>query len=528
MNDGQICVTVCAKTAGEFIEKITQAAKLADLLELRFDCLDQKDFDPADFDPAKKAGGIEMSKSENLLRRIAKLDLSIPVIYTLRPAEQGGKQKFSIESRRLFWDHCHQTAGADFEADIIRAAPAPDFNPVIASHHDFISVPDNLEVLYSNLAHSDPDIVKIAVKARNLKDSVAVFKLLFTDSDRPPIVPIVPIAMGEHGNWTRILGLGYGSPLTYGSLQIGDETAPGQITVSDLKEVYRVKKLNPETEVYGIIGNPVSQSLSPYLHNAAFNYIGSNAVYIPFTVNDLEEFLNVMVKASSREIELNIKGFSVTIPYKESIIKYLDVIDGRGKKIGSVNTVKIIGGKLYGYNTDVDGFIGPLKNEFPDLKGARVAVIGAGGAARAAVYALAQEDADAAVFARNRVKARALTDDFGVNIFEYRGAETRFNDFDIVVNTSPLGMAGSHVEKTPATSANLKNVRVAFDLVYNPLETLFLREARVAGAKPINGFEMFVLQGVRQFEVWTGIEAPAEIMRAAAKGVGTLKNGLGD
>ncbi len=214
--------------------------------------------------------------------------------------------------------------------------------------------------------------------------------------------------MGEAGKWTRILGLAYGSPLTYASLESGTETAPGQISAKDLIEVYRVKELDEQTEIYGIIGNPVSHSLSPYMHNAAFKHHKLNAVYIPFEVSNLDEFIKRMVRTETREIDWNLKGFRVTIPHKEAIMKYLDFIDEDAKKIGAVNTVHIVEGKLYGYNTDANGFIEPLRNAYGDLKDANVGIIGNGGAARACIYALKKEGANVTIFARNPEKAKPL------------------------------------------------------------------------------------------------------------------------
>ena len=197
--------------------------------------------------------------------------------------------------------------------------------------------------------------------------------------------------MGEAGQWTRILGLGHGAFLTYASVDADRETADGQITADELVNVYRAKQLDRDTRVYGVLGDPVSSSLSPYMHNAAFKDAGLNAVFLPLQVKDLDAFMRRMVLPAIREVELNFAGFAVTMPHKQTIMKYLDDIDPVAKKIGAVNTVKIDGDKLIGYNTDAHGFITSLKQRIPDLKGVRHAVLGAGGAARAVIHALKEE-----------------------------------------------------------------------------------------------------------------------------------------
>ena len=219
---------------------------------------------------------------------------------------------------------------------------------------------------------------------------------------------IIPIAMGESGKWTRILGLAHGAFMTYAALDTGKETAPGQVSAKDLIEVYRAKELDENTEVYGIIGGNTSYSMSPYIHNAAFKFHKLNAVFVPLQMQNLDEFIKRMVRAETREIDLNFKGFAVTIPHKQNIIKHLDYLDDSAKKIGAVNTVKIENGKLYGYNTDAHGFIEPLKNAYGNLKNTKVAILGAGGAARACIYALKKEGAEVTLLRQRFIKSKQI------------------------------------------------------------------------------------------------------------------------
>jgi 3-dehydroquinate dehydratase/shikimate dehydrogenase len=360
-------------------------------------------------------------------------------------------------------------------------------------------------------------ILKIAAQTNEITDSIAVWKLL--EQAKSDNKQIIPIAMGEAGKWTRILGLAHGAFLTYAALDTGKETASGQFSVRDLIETYRVKELNEQTEIYGIIGNPVSQSVSPEMHNAAFKFYQLNSVYIPFEIKDLESFLHRMVKKETREIELNFKGFSVTIPHKQAIIEHLDFIDETASAIGSVNTVKIVDDKFYGYNTDAPGFLAPLQNAYGNLENVKVAVLGAGGAARAAIYALKKEDASVTIFARNLEKAGVLAAEFQIEAKELplpQSSSSSFKDFDIVVNTTPLGMKGKYELETPAIAEQIENVHLVYDLVYNPFETRLIKEARKVDVPTISGLAMLVAQGMKQFEIWTDLDAPMKEMSAAA------------
>jgi shikimate dehydrogenase len=267
----------------------------------------------------------------------------------------------------------------------------------------------------------------------------------------------------------------------------------------------------------GIIGRPIGHSISPHIHNAAFANATLNAVFIPFEVQDLAAFVRRLVRPSSREIDWNLKGLSVTAPHKSAVIGHLNWIDEAAKEIGAVNTIVIEDGELNGYNTDAAGFIAPLKDRMGALENLACAVIGAGGAARAVVWALRNQGASVAVFARDRDKAKFIADQFKV---ESAGlAQAGFSGFDVVVNTTPLGTRGPLEGETPATAEQLRGVRLAYDLVYNPLETRFMREARAADCLTIGGLEMLIGQAVKQFQLWTGREPDAAVMRRAAERV---------
>lgn len=478
MNNGKICVSVFAETADEMIGKIMRAYELADVIEVRFDHLESDQIQPL----------------------VARLSFEKPLIATFRSTER--------DVRAGFWKRFGKTCPiVDLEEDVFEFVDTPSRK--IVSFHDLARVPDDLGNIYKTLSKRS-EIVKIAVKADDIAEAIDIWRLIANANG--DATSIIPIAMGEAGKWTRILGLAHGAYMTYASLDEGEETADGQITAKDLIEVYRVKELDKNTAVYGVIGDPVSSSLSPYLHNAAFAAEGVNAVFLPLQVKNLDEFVRRMVAPATREVELNFAGFSVTMPHKQTVIKHLNEIDAVAEKIGAVNTVKIVDDKLIGYNTDADGFITPLKTKFGDLKNVSVAVIGAGGAARACVYALVQAGAEVRVFARDPKKASLFSDEFNVKV-EQLTTDHQPLTADIVVNATPLGMTGVLENECPLSAEQLKGVRFVYDLVTRADDTPLVSAAKNLGIPAIGGLEMLVAQGVKQFEIWTGCEAPTDLMR---------------
>lgn len=498
MNDGKICVSVCAETAEKLLNDIKRAEKVADVIELRFDCL-------------------KKSETKNALTKILACKCEKPFLITFRPKSEGGRRDLTLPERVKFWESVlRENKRKDLLVDVefdLRSVLNLKSTEAIFSLHDFSGSPADLPATFEIYrALTDADVIKFAVRADDVSDSIAVWKLL--DAANAANKPFVPIAMGESGKWTRILGLAHGAPLTYAALDEQRETAPGQITARDLTETYRVKNLNEQTAIYGVLANPVAHSLSPFMHNAAFRFHNLDAVYIPFAVKNLDEFIKNFVREKTRSVRLNFKGFSVTIPHKQAIIKHLDFLDKTARKIGAVNTVKIQDGKLFGYNTDAAGFIEPLRNIYGDLQNARVAIFGAGGAARACIYALENEKASVTVFARDLKRAKILTEDFAVDLKEFQ--QTDFNDFDILINATPLGTKSELERQTPAVAAQLENVKMGYDLVYNPFETAFIKEARKANVPTLGGLAMLAAQAAKQFEIWTEKAAPVKEMSQAA------------
>ncbi len=501
MNNGKLCVPVCAATADELIANIKRAEKFADVIEVRFDCLDPNEFD---------LRGHEWIPVWTKIANATRTDM----ISTLRPLEQGGYRSLSNDERLTFWNSGCQTDLCDIEdTDLIEQA-AWTCGKRIVSHHDFSATAHDLNPHYLRLNTAQAEIIKVAVHVNEVTDAIEVWKL----GERAKVgnKEFIPIAMGEAGKWTRILGLAHGAYLTYGSLERGKETADGQIAAKDLIDVYRVKELDKQTKVYGVIGDSVSSSFSPYIHNAAFVAAGINAVFIPLQVKNIDAFFRRMVLPATREVELNFAGFAVTMPHKQSVMKYLDEIDSVGEKIGAVNTIAIDDDKLSGYNTDAHGFITPLKTRLGELNGMRAAVLGAGGAARACVTSLKQEGADVTVFARDERKASSFASKFGCRVNLVSNLKFEISNFDVLVNATPLGMKGEFETISPLTADDLKGVKLVFDLVTRPNDTPLIREAKQAGVATVPGFEMLIEQAIKQFEIWTGRDAPKDVMRAAA------------
>jgi 3-dehydroquinate dehydratase/shikimate dehydrogenase len=353
--------------------------------------------------------------------------------------------------------------------------------------------------------------VKIAVQANDIVDCIPVFELL--ERARSEGRNLIAIAMGNAGLATRVLGPSRGAFLTYAALEEASATAPGQLTAQNLRSIYHIDRIDRDTLICGLVGLPVMHSVSPHMHNAAFRTAGINGVYVPLEVREVNPFIQRMVHPRTRELDWNLRGLSVTAPHKSAVLEHLDWIDPEAEEIGAVNTIVIDHDHLRGFNTDAAGFIEPLLKAFHSLRGLRVAVIGAGGAARAATWALLKHNSTVTLFARDIDKARALGQLFGVSYEPLFSVS--FANYDLVINATPLG-SGELIDQTPATAEQLHGALCVYDLVYNPIETLLLKEAGKARCKTICGLEMLVAQAKNQFELWTGQTPSLNAMHDAA------------
>ena len=374
---------------------------------------------------------------------------------------------------------------------------------VVLSWHDFDRTGD-LEAVLQRMRPFAPVLCKIVPTAQNLCDTLPLLQLLQKHaSENNP--GIVGLAMGEAGAISRVLGVRAGSTFTFAASRPQEATAPGQIAARTLRDLYRLDRLSLATRLFGVAGDPIRSSLSPLMLNTAFEREGLDAVYLPLLTASAEELLRV-----ARALSLS--GFSVTMPLKQTVLPLLDHIDPLAARIGAVNTVRREpDGSFSGFNTDVAGIMEPLERQL-SLRGARVLVLGAGGAARAAVFGCADRGANVSILNRTHTAAAKLAREAGAQAIEHESLVTEA-PFDIIINATPAGMRGN-VTGSPLQPEDLRT-KLIFDLVYNPMETPLLRAARALKIDTIAGLEMFVHQGARQFELWTGQPAPVDTMREA-------------
>jgi len=365
-------------------------------------------------------------------------------------------------------------------------------SPLILSYHNFKATPRFGNFQGYELGAGP--VFKVATHCNSIADSLRVLALANGKKN------VIAVPMGEFGLPARVLALREGSALAYAA--VGEKTAPGQLTLDEMKNLYRADKLNRQTRVYGVIGDPVSHSLSPLMHNLAFQQKKINAVYLPFLVRDLKDFLRAIQP-------LGVAGFSVTLPHKEKILRHLDDCDPLAAAIGAVNTVVVRGnGKLYGSNTDYVGVLRALERRVR-LQGSRVLIFGAGGVARAVAFALAQAGSIVCVSARRMDQAEKLAR--AVQGEAVSRARIRREFFDAIVNATPVGMHPKFNESPLA--ANELHCRLVFDTIYRPLKTKLLRLADKRGIETVSGIEMFIAQGTAQWEIWTEQRAPVALMR---------------
>ena len=450
------------------------------------------------------------------IQRLLK-DRPCPTIVTVRREQDGGKFTGDEDARlRMLREAiANGVEYIDLEEDIAGDIPRFGKTKRIVSFHSFRNTPDNLRELHDRLKSKDADVVKIATMANQPRDNVRVLEMM-QESE----VPTIGMCMGDMGTPSRILGPKFGAPFTYATFHHERALAPGQLSYQQMVEVYRHDSINPDTAVYGVIADPIGHSLSPQVHNAAFGEAGIDAVYVPFRVpmDTLGQFMEDVPR-------LGLRGLSVTIPHKEAIAKFLTKVDPAVKGIGAVNTVLIKDQQVLGYNTDykaamdsLESAFGPIGATPSPLKDKRVLVLGAGGVARAVMYGLERRGAKATIAGRTRSRAQYLAEQFSGRAVDWQARHNA--KVDVIVNCTPIGMH-PNVDETPFGKSYLKPAMIVFDTVYNPESTLFLKEAKSHGCRTVTGVEMFIRQAALQFMLFTGHEAPYQLMRE------TLKRAIG-
>lgn len=397
---------------------------------------------------------------------------------------------------------------------------------LVLSTHDFESRPDDLaRQLDAMWAEDDASVVKVAWMARSIRDSLEAMELL-----RDAAGPMIVLCMGRFGVMSRVLAGKFGGLLTFSSLGEEEATAPGQLTISQLRDEYRFDSIAPSTRVFGILGDPIEHSLSPLLHNTGYERSGFDGVMVPMPVIEGWESFKASLICMLDHPSFNLSGLAVTSPHKRNLSRFVEEAGGTltpmVHRCGSANTLVVLpDGSLVADNTDTEGVVGPLR-QVMSLKDAKVAMLGAGGAARAAAIGLLMEGAHVVVFNRSQERARELVEDVRGRMqdpvsIEYRTEGPRQEDsFNVFINMTTLGMAGgpgpeeSPLEALGGSSEVLNDQTIVFDAVYSPLQTPLVRQASSRGAKVITGDAMFLAQAARQFRIWTGTEAPLDTWQA--------------
>lgn len=480
----QICVSLTEGTTSGVVHRMAALAGVADMFEVRGDLV-------ADLDLLE------------ILRARTR-----PIVFACRPVAEGGRWDGGESRRRLVLLEAVKRGfdyvDVEYRSDLLDVAMEKSGSGLVVSYHDMEGTPADLEGLYARMCDRGADVVKIAVTPRSVTDVGRVLQLaarVAASHGRP----LVAIALGPLGVITRVVGGRYRAPFTYAAAAAGAEAASGQLPAELMAEMYRVRDVTPATRVYGVVGGAVRRSLSPLLHNQAFAARQVDAVYVPLQAEALGPFVQALPA-------LDLAGFSVTRPYKVGILPHLHEVEDSAALCGSVNTVVVREGTLRGSTTDGIGVVGALKKR-GELKGKAVVIVGAGGAARAAALSLRRRGARVTLAARDpRQAAEAAA---AVGCAHVPLADLARQSWDVLINATPVGSAADPAE-TPVAKSLHRPGTIVLDMVYDPLETRLLREARAAGCTAVDGLEMLLAQAVAQFETWTGLEAPVDAMKAAA------------
>jgi 3-dehydroquinate dehydratase/shikimate dehydrogenase len=475
MNRPLLCVTVTGETTAD-LRRRRDEVRDADLVELRLDSVRDPD----------AAGALAGRRT--------------PVIVTCRPVWEGGRFQGSEEERkRILADAI--ALGADY-VDFEWRAQWDDLigqtggRGIVLSMHDFTTVPSDLDATMTAMRATGAQVVKVAATVGHLAECVPLLEL---GARHRPDGEIVVLGMGDRGLSTRLLAGRFGSAWTYA----GTIRDIGQISAASMVNVFGFREIGDATALYGIVGGSIAHSVSPSMHNAAFRALGLDAVYLPLPATSAADYVTF-----ARAIGMS--GASVTIPHKVALLDAVDDVDPVARRIGAINTIRVEDGRWVGRNTDAGGFLQPLRERVA-IDGLRAAVVGAGGAARAVVVALASSGCRVRVHARQRAKAEPVAMLASAEVGEWPPEP---GSWDLLINCTPIGMY-PRVDDTPVPREHLTGPYV-YDLVYNPTATRLLRDAASMGCQTIGGLEMLVAQAQEQFRWWTGRQAPGGVMRDAA------------
>jgi 3-dehydroquinate dehydratase/shikimate dehydrogenase len=435
-----------------------------------------------------------------------------PCIITCRREQDGGHWEGTEEARVM----ALRTAiveGADYvdlEDDVAGQIPRYGNTKRIVSYHNFRDTPDELYEIHERLSKLDADIVKIATLTHSPTDNLRMLRLV-----QDAKLPTIGICMGEIGTPTRILAGRFGAPFTYATFHRDRKLAPGQISYKQMRNIYRYDELNSDTEVYGVVADPVAQNMSPLVHNAGFAHFKMNKVYLPFRVprDELAEFLR-------DGEELGLRGLTVAIPHKEDVLRHLAKSDGVVRAIGAASSLVFEGREAEGRNTDPKAFTEALDTVFHEsergmtLAGRTALILGAGGISKAIAYGLKRRDANVVITSRTYERSLLLAEKFNCRTVQwYERAKV---EPDILINATPIG-THPNVDESPMDVKYLRRGMIVVDTVYNPEQTLLVKEAREQNCRVVTGLEVFVRQAAKQFKQFTGEEVPLDLMQTAMK-----------
>lgn len=456
---------------------------------------------------------LDLFRREPDLRRLL-TNRPTPVIITVRRDIDGGLWG-SDEEKRLRLLRSAIIAGADYvdlEMDVAASIPKYGKTKRLISYHNLNETPVDLIDLHQEMLAMNPDVIKIATMPKNIND---VFRMMaFLKEVNPPgvQVPTIGISMGEIGTVSRIIAAKFGSPITYCSFNKGRKAAPGMIDYQTMRDLYRYDTINRQTEIYGVVADPVEHSLSPLIHNASFAQCKLNKVYVPLLIHpeDLECFM-------TRAHEWGIKGLSVTIPHKVNVIKYLTHLEPAVEEINACNTVEFKDNHVLGDNTDylaavlaIEKTLKKYVDQPNPLSGKKVLVLGSGGAGKAIAFGLKNKGAVVTLTDGDNELAKSVAT--GLGCHQVLWADRNRADFQILCNCTPIGMYPK-VNDIPIDPSSLHGNMLVFDAVYNPHTTYLLRQAKEKGCVPIFGIEMFVGQAALQFERFANCDADEPYMR---------------
>lgn len=435
-------------------------------------------------------------------------DRPTPVVVTCRRKEDRGLWR-GTEEQRLATIREAIVSGAEYvdvEVDVAKQVPRYGDTKRIVSYHNFENTPEELFDIYEKMKDCDADVIKLITMANTPADNVRVLELLETAE-----VPTVAFCMGEFGTLSRILCGRYGAPFTYAGFSRERELAPGQLTLTDVRNLYGYNRITKATRVFGVIGDPISHSLSPVLHNAAFRETGFDGVYLPLRIP--AELLDETIREFNK---LKVEGYSVTIPHKEAALHLSDSADEKSDEVGAANTLFRKDNQWHATNTDYDAIVqtvleglGSDGDEAVELDSKRVLIMGAGGVARAAAQAMLDQGASVVITNRTRKRSKSLATELDCKFLEWsnRGAEM----CDVLINCTSVGMH-PNLDDSPYEEHWLRQEMLVFDTVYTPENTLLLKQARERGCRTVSGIRMFVRQAAKQFELFTNKEAPLAYM----------------